>query len=62
MGSFSINTLTTCRSTTILIDAGELEHTKLKLEECLSDINVVMLHNNQQLNDDKTTILFSLSC
>ena len=38
-------------------DASDLEHAKLKLEMCLRDINVWMLHNNLQLNDDKTKIL-----
>ena len=38
-------------------DASDLEHAKLNLEMCLRDINVWMLHNNLQLNDDKTEIL-----
>ena len=38
-------------------DASDLEQAKLKLEMCLRDINVWMLHNNLQLNDDKTKIL-----
>ena len=38
-------------------DSSDLEHAKLKLEMCLRDINVWMLHNNLQLNDDKIKIL-----
>ena len=30
---------------------------KLKLEACINNVNASMLHNNLQLNDNKTKIL-----
>ena len=38
-------------------DHGNLVETKLKLEACINSVNAWMLHNNLQLNDNKTKIL-----
>ena len=38
-------------------DACDLDETKVKLEACINSVNAWMLHNNLQLNDNKTKIL-----
>lgn len=52
-------------------DDGDLDGTKLKLEACMRSVKAWRLHNNLQLNDEKTDILvfhakhrlaFSLEC
>ena len=40
-----------------LSDSGDFEQTKLRLQSCVNDIYAWMVHNNLQLNDDKTKIL-----
>ena len=42
------------------LDAGDLDETKLYLEAFFSSVNAWMLHNNLQLNDDKTNFRIGL--
>ena len=47
----------TTKTSPLTSDAGDLDETKLKLEACINSVNAWMLHNNLQLNDNKTKIL-----